>query len=230
MNWLIFLFYFVIVLGVYSLLVIPFLMELSLNSPKRDAARLLRINREKWVIKNLYQTNIFAIKEDKTWPRNICQLYRGFWWGMLLSMIVIAVSTIILAIISIIGFFCGYLISPLKSTLFHDYERWGKDDERIWIAPWKILLPTSWLAIAIFWPEITANIVHGLIYSINTAGIGVIAAAGYIRYYGYAVAAITLLFILYCAKYLITKGESWTATKDFLASIKDRFCIRTTID
>jgi hypothetical protein len=230
MNWLSFLFYCGLVLAVYSVLAIPILMELSLRTPKRDTAGLLRVNPKSWTLANLYRSNAFFEEKDGKWPKNICQLYCGLWWGTLLT----AVVTMIILLICLLGFFCGYLASSRRpGEIFHNFERWGKDGKKAWIAPWKFFPAVAWLSLAIFWPDISVAIVEKFTDFINiTAGSAFASTIikYYLRYFLYAVSAIIIIAALIALKNIIAKSESWAATKDFLISIKYRLCIRTTID
>lgn len=233
MDWLTWIFYSAIALTLYSLLVIPVLMELSLNTPKRNSAGLLRIDQNSWVIRDCYRGNFWEETRStkRTLPCNICEFYWGLWKGVPVAIF----SSVFCGVVGLaIYVFCvpaGFLpnSSPKKEypNLLHKYQRYGPRDEKEWIAPWKVLLPLSLLAFAIFFPAASVSVVQRVLQWF--AG-----NAPFIIKIGKCTAIIAplvgIIFALVWAKNRIKKSEFWAAAKDWLESIKDHACIRTTTD
>ena len=113
-------------------------------------------------------------------------------------------------------FFLGYL--PRKSYFslitkedlgFYKYQRWGKDEKRKWVAPWKVLITISLLiAIVSYHALVVPIIIKGAVYA--------------------GVAILSLLAIGYLV-YRFSKTGSWIATKSFLRSVKEKTCLRVVV-
>jgi hypothetical protein len=64
---------------VYSFVVVPVFMELALNKPKKTKDGRLSVNKNSFVIRHFYGTNICSEKLKKYFPQNTCQFYKRVW-------------------------------------------------------------------------------------------------------------------------------------------------------
>ena len=123
----------------YSLLIFV-LREFAVDwAQPRSENGSLRLKREGFVLKWLYCGNLL-VKGSRNYPDNICQLYRGLWFGVL----GVVAMCIIILIVTVVAFFFGYLPcwwDYSSENGFHKRERYGKNDEKKWVAPWKIVIP-----------------------------------------------------------------------------------------
>ncbi len=223
-----------ILLLCYSLFTL-FVMEFAVDysQPKTHDGEL-RIKTKGFVVKEIYKGNIW--RHTSIVPKNICQLFRGIFTGMIWFTFAMAIGIffgsiiIIVRVIQIpIAFFLGYLpIYPKESfgdilfsgsiNRFKPYQCYGKYDEKKWIAPWKIVIPIVMLIYyKITWQVVTVSAEFtGSLFTIDEAVCIAIA-----------IALIIILIAVIAAIYnLIKKAGIGTATKEFFKSLKDRACLR----
>ena len=208
---------------VYSFVVVPVFMELSLDRPKKTKDGRLCIKRG-WVIRFFYGMNANREIQDKDFlfPKNTCQLYKGVYIGIpsffLVPLFFFAlISAFFVLLFGIAGPFAlmvGYMPNPIglvkrNEEPFYPYEEIG---DKKWIAPWKFLLPIGLVAfIYFFYREIFVGLVrisHPL--SSNTALI----------VYG-SIAGLVFLIIIINK---IRKIESFVAGKETVVSFFKKMC------
>ena len=214
---------------VYSFVVVPVFMELSLGRPKKTKDGRLCIKRG-WVIRFFYGINIARkIKDnDFRFPKNTCQLYKGIYLGIpflfIFPIFVFGlISAFLVLLYGVAGPFfviAGYMPNPVgffdQRTIegpFYPYEEIGN---KKWIAPWKFLLPTGLVALVyFFYREIYHSALNGLVkishpLSSNTALIIYGSIAG--------------LFFLVIIINKIRKIESFVAGKETVVSFLKKMC------
>lgn len=215
-------------LGVYSLAIVPILMELSLDKPKKTREGMLRI-KNGFVLKYCYLSNFAEADDYKREPRNICQLYWGIWITLFFCLLMLIPMVMGFGIIST-KFILGYLpkgkaflgpapFGEFYDDLFHKYQRWGKNNERKWLAPWKVLVVGG--------PIFLIATYHKTLISAALMGISAM-----LHWYIYFAVATIVMFVIFIAIYIfnsLRKTESWAAAKTYLKSIKDRTCMRVIV-
>mgnify|MGYP001566821588 CR=1 FL=1 len=208
---------------VYSFVVVPVFMELSLGRPKKTKDGRLCIKRG-WVIRFFYGINIARkIKDnDFRFPKNTCQLYKGIYLGIPCFFLIptftfVLISVCFVMLFGVAGpfvFIAGFLPNPVGfakkgNEPFYPYEEIG---DKKWIAPWKFILPIGLAAfICFFYREIFVSLVKiSYPLSSNTALI----------IYG-SVAGLVFLVIVINK---IRKIESFVAGKETVISFLKKMC------
>src|SRR3989338_10197569 len=70
---------------VYSSIAVPVFMELALNKPKKTGDGRLSVNKNSFVAQYFYGKNVVKTKEERFFPKNTCQLYKGIWAGIIFT-------------------------------------------------------------------------------------------------------------------------------------------------
>src|SRR3989344_8095257 len=73
---------------VYSSIAVPVFMELALNKPKKTGDGRLSVNKNSFVVQYFYGKNVVKTKEERLFPKNTCQLYKGIWAGIILAIFI----------------------------------------------------------------------------------------------------------------------------------------------
>ena len=209
---------------VYSFVVVPVFMELSLGRPKKTKDGRLCIKRG-WVIRFFYGVNISREIQDKDFrfPKNTCQLYKGIYLGIfcfflippLFFSLISAFFVVFFVIAGPFAVILGYMPNPFwfakgkNEGQFYPYEEIGG---KKWIAPWKFLLPMGLVAlIYFFYREIFASLVKiSHLLSSKTA----------IIVYGSIAGLIFLVIVIN----KIRKIESFVAGKETVVSFLKKMC------
>ncbi len=215
---------------ILTFIVMEFAVDYS--QPKTPVGEL-RINTKGFIIKKIYKGNIW--RNRPLIPKNICQLFRGVFTGIIWFILFMVVMTIVCAIAAILrimqipaAFILGYLpIFPkgnFMDILFDDIDRfkpyqcYGEYNEKKWIAPWKIIVPAAMLIYhEITWKAavVSVEFAYHLLITKTAMYIGI---------------AIILVIVLIIAIALISnyvrKTKIGTVTKEFFKSLKDRVCLR----
>lgn len=139
-------------IGWFSLLVfccycllVGILAEFTLGQPKVNQWGELRVKKDCFIIKNLFVDNFSENIHNKKYPKNFCHLIRGLFFGIPLSVVFGVFAFILLyCIICPISFIFGFVLDEKKSSaVFKPYQTYGKNYDKKFIAPWKILLPLA---------------------------------------------------------------------------------------
>src|SRR3989338_6799199 len=158
---------------VYSFVVVPVFMELALNKPKKTGDGRLSVNKNSFVAQYFYGKNIVKTKEERLFPKNTCQLYKGIWAGIILTIffslltfgLLISVFLLLYVVAGPFLIMAGYFPNPFlffngnknKEEPYYPYERIGS---KKWIAPWKFILPIGLVTfIGFFYKGIYASLV-----------------------------------------------------------------------
>lgn len=208
---------------VYSFIVVPIFMEWSLDRFKETKEGRLRIKSNSFVIRFFYGANAGRSREDKSFPKNVCQLYKGIYGGVFFFFFIQPLCFILIAILLVmiygiagpISFIFGRMPNPVGfikdggDDAFYPYERIG---DRKWIAPWKFILPVGFMAIIYFrHREIFVNLIKISRLLSSTTAISVYCGiAGFI------------FLIIIINK--IRKIKSFIATKEVIISFVKRMC------
>ncbi|MEK7575774.1 MAG: hypothetical protein AAB491_01670 [Patescibacteria group bacterium] len=220
MNWTSLVLWLLFGLGIYSFLIVPILMELAVDRKQRRTPEdELRIKKNGFVIKYLYRLNFNDWLDNNNYldvPENICELYRGIWWGffaVLGSSVFVLVVMLIYIIMTISTSIFGFVpdIHDKLDGAFHSYQRYGKDNEKKFIAPWKILAPISLLVLII----LKGKTILMTMISILTSTI-----AMYIY-----IAVLGMVSIVWIFN-MMRKQEFWSATKEFIKAKKEKVCLK----
>jgi hypothetical protein len=205
----------------YSLLVFV-VMEFAVNhSQSRSEDGSLRIKRLGFVMQELYGVNS-CYTSCKNYPRNICQMYRGIWLGVLIFLGMGLLTAVIFSFGAVGGFFLGYL--PLRQSgskeFYHKRERYGEYDEKKWIAPWKIIIPL----VAIFYFRTVAK------------GIVIISKLGMSFIFSEAMLVIMTIIVAVLMLVVLAlnfpKFKNWlldTATWEYVRGVKKKMCVEVDI-
>lgn len=201
------------------ILLVCILAEMSLGRPKiKDG--ILQVRRDSFVISKIYKGNID--NEDKKYPRDICQLFWGIFWGVPL-LCLIFVSYIFCFCLGGIVFLLGFVFNDDKSKMFYPYQTYVKkngDETEVkkFIAPWKIILGfIVWYQFAIQ-PDRTFGVIAktpGVIAELFSMAItGLFIPVLYVG---------AICFVIYLIYFIIKK--TFTATREFLEARNKKICI-----
>jgi hypothetical protein len=200
----------IIGLGAYLIVVVPIIMEFAVNRKQvRAPGEKLQIKEDGFVVRQIYMNNVMNGDEEKSIPKNTCRLYWGTALGGVWSPTITTLAIIIMCILGIGGFLLGFIIDLNPKTGFHDFERYGKNNEKKFIAPWKIIIPL----LAVIYYKITWEVVTILVDILSSK----------IMIYIYAV--IVLVVVVTVAINKVRKKEIWIATKEVLKAIDKKICI-----
>lgn len=147
---------------VYSFVIVPVFMELSLDKPKKTEDGRLRIKKEGFVIKFFYGANVSRKRTYKRFPINTCLLYKGIYGGILFFCLVnpwvfVLIACFFVVLYGVAGpfaFIAGYLPNPVgfakkeNEDPFYPYEE--RSGYKTWIAPWKFIVPIGMVALIYF--------------------------------------------------------------------------------
>lgn len=201
----------------YSLLVFA-LMELAI---KRDENGNLRARKNNFILKYFFYENLWEAlaKNEYTIPKNICNLYWGIFWGLAIMFpFQLFMNSLLIIILTFFAFPFGFLPKLKGDNIIHKYERYGKNDEKKWIAPWKFWIPSLILYNTFFR---TDKIVFVINSACETASIVLTSI-----WLWFVITFLIAVYGIYTAIQHIRKKESWIATKSFLISLKEKTCER----
>lgn len=213
MNLISLVWWLLISLGIYSFLIVPIMMELAVDKKqRRESTGKLRIKKNGFIIKNFYLGNIGEKEFFMDAPDNICQLYRGVWLGIFMTLffsisMFAAVLMLIIVILfaSIIGFIP--IFSNSGSPYFHSYQRYGKNDEKKFIAPWKILLLITLILEVVFYGKTLMAV----------------------RIYVILIETMVIFAVAWVIVQIISKIKKWEfliATRELLKAKKEKVCLK----
>lgn len=213
MNWISLILWLLFGLGVHSFLIVPILMEISVDrKQRRELTGELRIKKNGFVIKNFYQNNVGKKEHLMDIPHNICQLYWGIFFGCVPGMIFTCVFYFIYYLAILICFLFGYVIDKKDNNKdFHPYQHYGENDEKKFIAPWKIILPIALLLMVVFYGK-----------TILLATISILTSTIAMYVYLAALGIVAVVWIIFRIK----EQEFWSATKEFLKAKKNKVCLK----
>lgn len=145
-----------------------------------EGAILLRSNGDNWVINYFYGLNIFgsALGDVIKKPKNICTLFWGIFAGLSLFWMTFTMAVVAYCFTFLINLAIGFVfllfmlagwlphwknihffmklsnisdMFDMPEPKIHPYQRWGKENQRKFIAPWKIIMAVLGL---IYWRPI----------------------------------------------------------------------------
>ncbi|MCG2694632.1 hypothetical protein L6261_00930 [Candidatus Parcubacteria bacterium] len=213
----------VLVFFCYCLLV-GIVAEFALGHPKINEYGELRVRENSFVINNLYKENFLS-----SYPENFCQLLRGLGLGMiffvckLVGFIIVIIITLIFILVTLpFPFLFGYLpwFSSEATNKFKPYQTYGKNNEKKFIAPWKILLPITLVYFAVSW----RNEILGVITRTGNTAV----AVGTPSSFWLIIAGLSLLisFVAYMV-YLFHSSkttENWAVIKAWAKAKQSKIC------
>ena len=209
---------------VYSFVVVPVFMELALNKPKKTGDGRLSVNKNSFVAQYFYGKNIVKTKEERLFPKNTCQLYKGIWAGIILTIffslfafgLLIFVFLLLYVVAGPFLIMAGYFPNPIgyfiQGKIFEPYYPYERIGSKKWIAPWKFILPIGLVTfIGFFYKGIYASLVKiSVPLRSNTALI----------IYGSIAGLIFLIIVIN----RIRKTESFAAMKETVGSFFKKMC------
>ena len=223
---------------VYSFVVVPVFMELSLNRPKKTKDGRLRIKKG-WVVRFFYGMNICREREGKNFrfPKNTCQLYRGVYLGIPCFFLVPTSVFVLISFFFVLLFGVGGPIASIAGFLpnpvgfakrgddpFYPYEEIG---DKKWIAPWKFILPIGLVAfICFFYREIFTSLVKISHHFYREIFVGLakishpLSSKTAMIVYGSIAGLIFLVIVIN----KIRKIESFVAGKETIVSFLKKMC------
>ena len=221
---------------VYSSIAVPVFMELALNKPKRTGDGRLSVNKNSFVAQYFYGKNIVKTKEERFFPKNTYQLYKGIWAGIILTIcfssfifgLLIAVFLMLYVVAGPFLIMAGYFPNPFmffngnknKEEPYYPYERIGS---KKWIAPWKFILPIGLVtSTCFFYKGIYASLVKIFVgIFVNLVKISVpLHSKTALIIYGSIAGLIFLIIVIN----RIRKTESFAAMKETVGSFFKKMC------
>lgn len=222
MGWI---FWTILFLVIHSVLVVPCLMALALDKPARDESGCLRVKTKGFVIRTFFGFNAWRLWDMNKTPKNLCLFYYGIWWGCFSGL----GMRLVFGVVAIIAFVFGYLIlAPIlflcgrlpKCALlkWHRYERYGKRDEKRWIAPWKFLLPLGIVCSIWLYPDVWWSVMTEAYQDMG------------IRIFAGLLGCIVVAVVVVCGIIFLVEKAGKTRlgaiVKEGIKSIKDRYCLK----
>ena len=223
-----------LVVGVALLInaLISFLMmELAIDHKAgRTKEGMLQIKPRGFVIRYLYRLNIMNSTHclEANIPKDICQLFFGIFNFWIISCIFGAFVCLIVLFVAMVWFlyalfmtFFGRLPEKVKITFypskFHPYQRFGAENQKKWVAPWKIILLFSVILGLSFFGE-TKLFIQQNLNTIHYTGFGIYLAI---------VAAGTIWFLIVLFQVLKPVFSGYLkATSQLIEGWKEKKCIR----
>lgn len=220
----------------YSAIVVPIQMEIAVAKPARSTEGRLLLKKEGIILRFCYRTNYICAEENMfaslEYPHNTCGLYGGIWWGnfsalfwfmfrnllLALALIILVFEVIICSITTIFGFVPNMTkLNDIPSLSFHPYERFGKNNEKKFIAPWKFIV----LILSILFAKeisrflsVAATTSQNFLFSKTALYFAVLSAC-------------LLAFGWIISKAM--KKEAWLATREALKAKWKKMCLETEV-
>lgn len=202
---------------VYSLLIFV-IMELVIDSKGPDG--ILRLKKDGFIILFLFKGNLLRNEGYKQYPNNICQLYWGLWISSGCSLVFLIIAAVMVGLILAVLFLCGFLPHS-GNGLVGPYERYGKNNEKRWIAPWKMILPLGVAYLLLSHRDKLMFIVKTIGYQIGQKW-QFVSNPLTIKIIGGFVLGIVVFIIIKKIIRRIPISAAWL----FLKSLKDGACVR----
>ncbi len=201
------------------------LMEISLGKTKEKNGKL-QVNKNGFILRSIYNLNCESEHEHKTYPKNLCE----FFWGLFFSLLFWGILKILMLIYFItikpiekLVFYLGCILlgripfgKDEKGLRFKPYQRYGKNNEKKFIAGWKFCAPMLALYVYYYHASSVINCASSPLVTTIACVIGMLVA----------LVAIVVTFVMFM-NWLTNKTSfplKMTALKTFLKSKKEKVC------